>query len=588
VKLSGDIVDQVKTGVDIVAVVSEYFPLKRAGRSFKALCPFHDEKTPSFTVSPERQAFHCFGCGAGGDVIAFVMRKEGLSFPEALRQLARRAGVSLPEADPAAAGRRERLLSLHELAAGFFHWGLISSRLGASARRYLESREISTSSVKSFYLGYAQPSWDGFYRHALGKGYRAEEILAGGLILERDSGGYYDRFRNRLMIPVRDGRGKTIGFGARALDDSTPKYLNSPDTELFHKGRVLFGLDLARPAAAEAGEIILGEGYFDVIRAHQEGIKNMVCSQGTAFTPEQSRLLKRHASRVVTAFDADSAGLEASLKGLDIFLSDSIEVTIAVLPSGEDPDSFIRSAGGEAFRKLAREAVPLLDYKLEILRKRNAGLGDRGRLDTARQMLASIARMESPILREAALDKVAAALGISPGALREEGKLLSSSPAPAPVPEKKADFPAEKNEQNLLRLLILNDKIVKLVEKDIDPEDFTPRLRPLAAKMIELAREEKFPLGRTLPARIRDEGLQELIARWLFEDADAGAGMAEVLDYLAYLKKNALRVRCRELDRAIAAEEKTGGNPGWAQKERLALEHEARTVRGRLKEKYGI
>ncbi len=492
----------------------------------------------------------------------------------------------MPEADPVAAGRRERLLSLHELAAGFFHWGLISSRMGIAARRYLESREVSASSAESFCLGYAQPSWDGFYRHALAKGYRAEEILAGGLILERDSGGYYDRFRNRLMIPVRDGRGKTIGFGARTLDDSTPKYLNSPDTELFHKGRVLFGLDLARAAAAAAGEIILGEGYLDVIRAHQEGIKNMVCSQGTAFTPEQARLLKRHAARVITAFDADSAGLEASLKGLDIFLAEGIEVFITVLPSGEDPDSFIRSAGGDAFRKLVREAVPLLDYKLEILQKRNAGLGDRGRQDAARQMLASIARMESPILREAALDKVAVALGISPGALREEGKLLPLPPVPGPVPEKRVDFPEEKNEQNLLRLLIHNDKIIKLVEKDIDPADFTPRLRPLAAKMLELAREEKFPLVRTLPARVRDDGLQELIARWLFEDTDSVAGMAEVVDYLAYLKRNTLRARCRELDRAIAVEEKTGGNPGWAQKERLALEHEARTVRRRLKEKY--
>lgn len=583
-KFSSDIVDQVKTSTDIVTVISEYFPLKRSGRNFKALCPFHDERTPSFMVNPERQIFHCFGCGAGGDVIAFVMRQEGYSFPEALRHLAERAGMSLPSNDPAAASRHERLLSLHDLAAGFFRWGLSSSRYGARARAYLEKRGISESAAEQFGLGYAQASWDSFSRHARKKGFSVSELVAGGLALEREDGGIYDRFRDRLVIPIRNPRGKTIGFGARVLDDSTPKYINSPETELFHKGQVLFGLDLARRSLEEAREAILGEGYLDVIRAHQEGLGNVVCSQGTAFTPEQARLLKRHVRRVVTAFDADAAGRAAALKGLDIFLAENLEVAIALLPSGEDPDSFIRARGAQAFRELVREARPLLDYKLETLYARHEGDGDRGKLEVARDMLSSIDRIQSPILREAAINRLASRLGVSPLAVREEFRLLSKPPAPAPA--RASSLPGEKNERNLLKLLFQNDTISALVSADLDAEDFSPELRPLAQRMIEGIDQGEFPLVRTLPAREREEKIQALLARWMFEEPERPAEVGEVIDYLAYLKRKRLQASCRELDLAIAEGERAGSETAHLQRRRLELAKEARAVSRTLREKY--
>jgi len=590
VKITPDIIDLVKSSIDIVDVVSDYFPLKRSGRNYKALCPFHQEKTPSFMVNADRQIFRCFGCGAGGDVIEFVMKQEGYSFMEALRALAERGRVSLPETTPENASRRERLLRLHETAAGFYHWVLTKSDRGRAGREYLEARGFDRACAQDFQLGYALPGWDSFLKHAHRRGFRDEELVEGGLAVRNEQGRVYDRFRGRLIIPIRDPRGRVIAFGARVLGeaDDAPKYINSPESPLFQKGRVLFGLDRARRAIDEAGEVILGEGYLDVIRAHRAGISTMVCSQGTAFTPDQALLLRRHAERVVTAFDADAAGQAASLRGLDIFLEKNFEVRIALMPAGHDPDSFIRDRGGEAFLRLAAAGIPLLDYKLERLCACEDIASPAGKRRVAHAMLETVRRVESPMLRETYLKRIAARLGVSEQALVREGEGLPGA-APIRPPRRDGVSPREKGdkfERNLLKILLHHDSIAVFAENDLDPRDFSPGLRHLVERMVDLIREKKFPLARQLPLVVREEGEQSLVSAWLFDETPPAPARGEVGDYLCFLKRRSLSERSRVLEEEIERVEKQGGDIAGLQKDRMALDRLLRALPREFRERY--
>ncbi|MFQ5813693.1 MAG: DNA primase, partial [Anaerolineae bacterium] len=314
------VVDEIKQRLDIVEVVSSYVALKKAGRNYKGLCPFHAEKTPSFVVFPDTQSWHCFGaCGTGGDVFTFIERQENLDFAGALRLLARQAGVSLKpqtEADLAEDKLKKRLREINETAAEYFHNLLLNSTAGETARSYLARREINRETISRFQLGYALDDWQALGDYLQGRGYKREDLLAAGLIIEREDGGHYDRFRGRLVIPIRDERGGVVGFGARALDDSTPKYINSPQTPVFDKSTVLFGLDLAKGAIRREGLAIIVEGYMDVLMAHQHQIANVVASMGTALTEAQLRLLKRFSKRFALALDADAAGHQATLRSM--------------------------------------------------------------------------------------------------------------------------------------------------------------------------------------------------------------------------------------------------------------------------------
>jgi DNA primase len=586
---SPDQVDLVNSSNDIVEVVSQYLPLKRSGRNFKALCPFHSEKTPSFTVSPDKQIFHCFGCGAGGDVLSFVMRKENMTFPEAVRYLARRANVQLPEADPRAASRREKLFELHRLAADYFHWGLTRSRAGERAREYLNRREITKDSIEAFEIGYAQPGWESFLNRARKKGYPEELLIEAGLVIKREKGGgCYDRFRDRLIVPVRDGRGRTIAFGGRVLDDSLPKYINSPETPLFRKGGVLFGIDRARVRIGEAGEAIIGEGYFDVIRAHQEGVGNMVCSQGTAFTEIQAQVLKRYTDKVVVAFDADQAGTAAALRGLAVFLEKNFEVRIIVLPPGEDPDSFIRKHSGPAFLKLARESRPLLDFKLDWLCKQYDIAADRGRMSVARQMLESISLIENAVLRETYLRKLAGRLGVSPEAVREEfGKRKPPAPpsrTPAAVPEGKID----KYQLRLLKYLMGNDTFLQRVEEELYPDVFSPPLQPVVTLMLELIRQGRVPLSKTLVGALRDRRAQEMVSGWLLDPAGSGPEADEAVQLIINLARKRVRSELLRARRELAAREGLEEDRSLILRRCAALQKELQSLPSRIREKAGL
>lgn len=414
------VVDEIKGRLDIVEVISGYVPLKKAGRTYKALCPFHNEKTPSFVVFPESGTWRCFGaCQTGGDVFTFIQKRENLSFAEALQVLAARAGVALgprPGEAPAEEQRLEGLRAALTAAAAYYHHLLLHHPEAERARAHLAKRGLSRETVARFQLGYALEAWDAARRHLGERGYLVEDLEAAGLLVKREDGtGYFDRFRGRLMIPIRDAQGRTIGFGARALADAQqPKYLNSPQTPLFDKSRVLFGLDAAKQAIRAADLVVIVEGYMDVLAAHQHGQENVVASMGTALTEAQLRQLRRYTSHIVLALDADEAGARATLRGLEVarealdreavpvFTPEGLlrfegrlqaDLRVLTLPPGQDPDDVLRADVGQ-WRKLVAEAEPLMDFYFRAV---TADLD----LETAKGKGEAVRRL-APLLREIA------------------------------------------------------------------------------------------------------------------------------------------------------------------------------------------
>jgi DNA primase len=360
------VIDEVKQRVDIVDVVSQYASLTKAGRTFRALCPFHSEKHPSFFVYPEQQSWHCFGaCNTGGDVFSFIMKKQGIDFGEALRQLAQRAGVAIPSRfEPGAESEeRQRLYQVNEAAAQYFHNLLLSSPAGEKARSYVTGRGFSLKTVADFQLGFSPDSWDALKQHLMDRGYSQGELLTAGLIIEAEAGKSHDRFRNRLMFPIHDVRGRITGFGARALDDSLPKYINSPQTPIFDKSSSLYGINVATAAIRQQDLAVIVEGYMDVITAHQNGSPNVVASMGTSVTEKQVGILKRLSrnAALALALDADAAGDEASLRAVGYENTLDAEVKVIILPRGQDPDDVIKQ-DAKTWQKLVAEALPIVDY----------------------------------------------------------------------------------------------------------------------------------------------------------------------------------------------------------------------------------
>lgn len=361
--VSEELIEKIKDSNDIIDVISETVPLKKSGRNYWGLCPFHHEKTPSFSVTQEKQIFKCFGCGEGGNVITFIMKTQNLDFHEALRVLADRAKIPLVEDSPEKKrqyDKQELYYKMHVDAARFFFHNLNSND---EVKAYLYHRGLTDKSIRTFGLGYAKNSWDSLLAYLKGKNYKEEDILRCGLVSKSEKGKVYDRFRNRIIFPVFDIRGRVIAFGARVLDDSKPKYLNSPETPIYNKGTHLYGLNFAKKHSKEKSLIIV-EGYMDCISLHQAGITNVVASLGTAMTKIQGRLLQRNSDEVFVCYDADVAGQMATLRGLDILRGEGVKVRVVQIPKGKDPDDYIQAHGLEAFRSLMNKALPLIEYRL--------------------------------------------------------------------------------------------------------------------------------------------------------------------------------------------------------------------------------
>jgi DNA primase len=419
-------IEQIAAANDIVEVIGTYFPLKRAGSTFKAICPFHQEKTPSFTVSPSRQTFHCFGCGAGGNVFRFVMDYEHLDFPAAVKKLATRVGIPVIEERGSYSGgeddrqqeTRRALLQLHGEAAEWFHDNLVKSKGGALAREYLKGRGIDKRIAKDWQIGFAPESWDAFLSWALERGYQQRLLLESGLITRRDETAgedrTYDRFRNRIMFPIHNDVGEVIAFSGRILDKEVEaaKYVNSPETPLFRKGRVLFGLHKTKRGLIEADCAIVCEGQLDLITLFEAGITNVVAPQGTAFTENQARILKRFVSEVVLCFDADAAGQKAAERSLDALLQNNLVVRVAEMPAGEDPDSMIRNKGREEFEKRISAARDFFDWWIE--RESSAADLDSlsAKVQLAQKLVETIGRVQDPLMRGEVANRASARIGV--------------------------------------------------------------------------------------------------------------------------------------------------------------------------------
>jgi DNA primase len=416
-----ELIQEIKDKNDIVSVVSEYVSLKRSGRSLVGLCPFHSEKTPSFGVNQVKQFFYCFGCGTGGDVISFVMKLENLDFVGAARWLADRAGIPWPEIQPASEDDhlREEFYKINKLAAAFFSHCLTKTEPGNRARAYLKQRGINEPSWQQFNLGYAPAVWHSFTEVLRRKGVPLEQAESLGLIGFGENG-YYDRFRDRLIFPITDPKGNVIGFGGRVFDNSQPKYLNSPETMLFHKGHFLYGLHLAKESIRKKNQAMIVEGYLDVIQAHQAGFMQTVASLGTALTKEQAKTIKRYAQEVVLAYDADTAGQNATVRGMEILQEAELKVKILHLPAGDDPDSFIKLKGAAEFENLLGKASNLTEFKIS----RAIGQYDlntsEGKVLAVKSVLPQITALDSNISREFYIRQLAREIGISEAAIFAE------------------------------------------------------------------------------------------------------------------------------------------------------------------------
>jgi DNA primase len=450
-----EVIDKILRASEVVEVIEGYLPLKQTGKYYRALCPFHSEKTPSFTVNPERQIFYCFGCGEGGDVFRFVMRREGFTFPEAVRHLAQRAGIPLPERGRARHGEGVlRLIDLQRLACDHFRKALHDPE-GLRAREYLDQRGVDRDLAERFQLGYAGPEWEGLLRELTKRGFSASQVEMAGLALPRQGGkGYYDRFRDRLIFPIGDSTGKIVGFGGRALGDQQPKYMNSPETPVYKKGVHLYGLHLGSRAIREAKVALVAEGYFDVISLHHAGFPQTVASLGTALTTEQVALLRRYTNKVVLIFDPDPAGIQAAWRGLELLIAEEMGVGVAVLPPGKDPDTFVRESGREAVVERLQSAQDMVDFLLARGEEQTGLQGIDDAAAAARQVGRLIALIPDGVRRAKYIQKLAERLGVSEGAVVGEiARLGMPASAPGTVAQPPPPLPAV--EKTLVQICLL-------------------------------------------------------------------------------------------------------------------------------------
>ncbi len=574
--ISKNILEEVRNANDVVEVVGAHIQLKRAGSNYRALCPFHKEKTPSFNVNAQKQIFHCFGCGVGGDVFKFIMLYENVDFGTAVRMLAERAGIRIEwKNDDRESGglSKDLLFKIHEALAVSYHKALLESPGAAHARAYLKDRELDPSAIEEFMIGYAPDRRDTVIQWGAKKGYPPETLAAAGLIIRaEDGGGYYDRFRNRLMFPIRDELGRVVAFSGRILEknEKAAKYVNSPETPLFRKGRVLYALDKARRAILDSRQAILCEGQIDVIRCHLAGINTAVAAQGTALTEDHARLFKRYADSVVILLDADAAGQTASLRSAEILLNEGLSVSIATLPKGEDPDSLVRKQGAEALLKVVAAAEPVVVFQVRLLASRDKLETEAGRLRVSRAVLETILHAPTERQREVMLRQAAHGLGLRYETLHhdlrqmekrgrgvERGSEAVYQPSVHPV-----------EEVTLAEQLILHyEEVVELVRAHV-PLDYVTdaACRTIIQVLLNRPADEHWQITSALSDE--DEECQQLAIRLQMAPAKGGTEYPPkqaVQDAILRIWKNVFERRRQEVRRKM--EKAADGD-----KERLQIE----------------
>ena len=566
---------EIKQAADIVAIVGEYLPLKRAGRSFKALCPFHDDKNPSLNVNPERQIFKCFACGEGGDVIRFVQARERVSFAEAVRLLARKVGVVLDEATSPAAKRQQAgkdlLYRTCQWACEQYHHHLLNGHDAADARAYLRERQISQDSVREFRLGFAPAGWDWLIRQAGSSQIPMAQLVAAGLASQRrDGDGHYDRLHGqqagRIVFPICDTQSRPVGFGARTLTDETPKYLNSPDTALFNKSRLLYGLDRARRHGLNDRQVILVEGYTDCIMAHQLGLPCAVGTMGTALTREHVQLLKRYAETIVLVFDGDEAGQRAADRGLDLFFEQEVDVRILLLPDGQDPCEFLLARGVDALRSLMATSPDALEFKLAWAAQHFDLESVEGRRRALDSVLAALARVpEAPrttqrLKQDLVLGALADRFRIDERGVRSRLAELRRRERPrADAPTAPADdtqgAPPDPVELELAEIILADSAYVATLRNVLDLDALTdPSLRRIVEACFELDASGTEPTLDALVARLQDGELIRLATLCREHGLEKGNLARRLEDAVRVLRERERQHQTRDLRKGLTRE----------------------------------
>ncbi|MDB6130190.1 MAG: dnaG, partial [Verrucomicrobiales bacterium] len=553
--------------------IGSYIPLKRAGLNFVALCPFHKEKSPSFNVNPSKQIFHCFGCHKGGNVITFVMEYESLSFVEAIRRLANRANIVLEEVQSEQQGQlaslKDTLLKIHEQIAQRWHNYLLKEAGAQIARDYLEKRGVSSDSIRQFKLGYAPEAWDDTVNWGKSKSFLPEHLEKSGLILQQEqSGRYYDRFRGRLMFPICDDQGRVVAFSGRILsgDEKTAKYVNSPETPLFSKGKIIFGLDKAKRALLDAKTAIICEGQLDLIACHAAEVKNVVAPQGTALTADHSRILKRYVEEVILCFDADNAGQNATLRSLDSLLTNGLNIRVALLPSPHDPDSFIKEFGAQAFRDKVMEAEGFFDWFLKRLMATNDVTADKGRVAVIQAMAQNVAKTNNNTLIDTYAQKTAIRLGVSAEATRKDFKKYArATPSLEENPEQleTETVATRPNQQEfwLLKLTLQRDDLVEWVAAHLDLSWVNHSLvRAILAERFELEGDGNWRGTAAWMSSLEDDPQRQLITEAITESPNADAeqilkGTPTRLGVVQLLRNQFLEIQISENNRQLMAPE---------------------------------
>ena len=567
-QINREIIEEVRAAANIVDVVGSYISLRKRGKNYLGLCPFHGEKEPSFTVNDEKQIFHCFGCGASGSVFDFLMRSRNLSFAEAVKELAKRFSIPLPQRQETGQAKRmrelaERLRHVNELAAVYFNQVLLDKGAGEMALTYLQSRGMGPEVIQDFQLGYAPQSWDGLKRFLLSRKVDLKTAVQAGLLVKKSERDCYDRFRHRLMFPIKDMRGRTVAFGGRALDEENPpKYLNSPETPIFHKGRTLYGLATAREACRRHKEALVVEGYFDLLAVYNQGIQQVVAPLGTALTLHHVRLLSRLAPQAVLVFDGDQPGMRAAMRSLELFLREKLPARLLALPEGMDPDDFLAREGREPFALLLEEARPLMEIFLEQSIAEYDGSVE-GRLKVVRQVTPMLKLLDSRVTQEGYLRMLDQRLGVSEEVLWAELGLDRTSrvvTARGPKPGRATRIPAW--EEEIVRILVHYPNWIPLLEKSSALDNFQVNPWVEVAGLLNKHYQEGGNLALSgLLMDLQDDDLKNVISGWSLESSpwreeEAHARLREYLEGIGSRRRQ-LQDELKRLREEIRAAERS-------------------------------
>jgi DNA primase len=564
------VVDDVRQRTDIVDIISEFVPLKKRGKNFFGLCPFHQERAPSFSVNQEKQIFHCFGCGKGGNVFTFLMEYEKLSFWEALKYLAQRAHITLPtkDADTKQQAENDSLFYANQFAATYYHKILLETKVGAKALQYLKNRGFSKETLETFLLGYAPPGWENVLTVGRKKSITPEVFRKAGLVILREKGeGYYDRFRDRIIFPIINLTGKVVAFGGRILaeNEELPKYINSPETPIYNKGKILYGLFQAKNRLREADRTVVVEGYTDLISLFQAGIENVVASSGTAFTSDHARLISRYTKNVMLLFDADAAGADATLRGIETLLENGLDVDIVSLPAGSDPDSFVREQGKEGLVDLFEKADTFVDFIVNKTADSQDMSTVKGKAQAVETIVPVLAKIRDEVKRSLWIKKVSEHLSVDEDVLlRSVGRVrrprtAASEPVQVDIRTSSTKAAEEQTEYGLLRLMLTDPLLLRRTMEDVTPDDFQcPEAKEIAEVLFQYGEGDQHPDSASIIDRLTRPEAKRLVSLLSMEESAAENRETLFEDYIRYIKQGRIAEELVQVREALKKAQQDG------------------------------